>query len=147
VTQLTSIKGTQLQIRIDNGLTGTNQAYAHPCMINAARGVQWTSSGQDENIPDCADPDALAWTTHTKATLSGSISGAGMLDATNVSTFWSWMNSDTAKTVKVDLNGTVGGVWTGSWKLTDFAVTGDRGKRAEVSVTMKSDGAQTYGTS
>lgn len=146
MTQLTSIKGTQLQIRVDNGLTGTNQAYAHPCMINAARGLDLTSNGQDENIPDCADPDALAWTTHTKATLGGQISGAGMLDATNYSTFYSWFITDTGKTVKVDLNGTVGGVVTGSFKLTQLAITGDRGKRVEVNLTMKSDGALSYGT-
>ena len=146
MAQLTSVTGAQLQIRIDNGLTGTNQSYDHACMINATRGLELSSSGQTEAIPDCSLPEAMAWTTETKATVSGTINGTGMLDATNYSSFFAWMNSDTAKTIKVDIHGTVGGVVTGSWKLTQLAISGDRGKRVEVNVTMKSDGALTYGT-
>lgn len=146
MAQPNSFKGQLLTIRIDNGLTGTNQAYAHPCMINAARGFDISSSGQDENIPDCSSPGALSYTAHTKASVSAQITGGGILDATNYASFHSWMVSDDPKTIKVDLNGTNGGVVTGAFKLTDLGITGDLGKRVEVSVTMKSDGAWTYGT-
>lgn len=146
MAQPTTFKGQLLQIRVDNGLAGTNQAYAHPCMINAARGFDITSSGQDENIPDCADPGALSYTTHTKAALSATITGGGILDATNYAAFHAWMITDDPKTIKVDLNGTVGGIATGPFKLTQLGITGNLGERVQVAVTMKSDGAWTYGT-
>lgn len=142
-----TMKGTQLQIRISNGLTGTNLVYSHPCLINAARGVQWSSTGTDEEIPDCADPDALAWNQHTKSGLKITITGAGKINTSDITTFWSWWDSDTAKTIKIDMYGTNGGVITGDYKLTDFNLTGDRGKLAECTLTIQSHGAQTYGTS
>lgn len=140
-------KGTQIQIRIDNGLTGTSQAYSHPCLINMDRGLQLQTSGQDEEIPDCADPDAMAWNLHTKTGITITASGAGKLNTSDVSTFWAWLISDTAKTTKLDIYGTNGGVITIPMKLTDFSITGSRGKTAEASLTIKSHGAGTYGTS
>lgn len=142
----TTFPGVQLQIQIDNGLTGTSQAYVHPCMINAQRGVQWQTTGQDEEVPDCSDPTSMAWNLHTKSGINGTISGAGKLDSSSVATFWSWLIGDIAKTIKVSYGGTAGGVITGSWKLTDFDVTGDRGSVAAATLTMKSHGAQAYTT-
>lgn len=144
MAQVATIKGTQLQIKIDNGLTGTNQAYVHPCLINSTRGITWSTTGTDDEIPDCANPDALAFTAHTKTGISGSVSGAGKLNYTDVASMWAWLNSDTAKTCQIDVYGTAGGTWSGGWKLTDFAITGDRGKVAECTLTIKSDGVQTY---
>lgn len=146
MTAVNTIKGTQLQMQIDNGLTGTSQAYIHPCMINAARGIQMSSSGQDEEIPDCADPDAVAWNLHTKTGRVDTITGAGKLDASSVPTFVAWMNGDIAKTIKVSFGGTNGGVVTGGYKMTDFNVTGDRGSVAAATMTMKSHGVQVYTT-
>lgn len=142
----TTIRGVQLQIQIDNGLTGTSQAYVHPCMINAQRGVQWQTTGQDEEIPDCSDPEGMAWNLHTKAGINGTISGAGKMDASSVTTFWSWLIVDTSKTIKISYGGTNGGVITGGWKLTDFNASGDRGSVAAVTMTMKSHGSQAYTT-
>lgn len=146
MTAVNTIKGTQVQIQIDNGLTGTAQAYVHPCLINAQRGVQWQTSGQDEEIPDCSDPDAIAWNLHTKTGMKGTVSGAGKLDASSCASFWAWLIADTAKTTKISYGGTNGGVVTGGWKLTDFNVTGDRGKVAEATLTLVSHSTQTYTT-
>lgn len=144
---VSTAKGTQIQVRIDNGLTGTNQAYSHPCMINMQRGIQMATSGQDEEIPDCADPDAMAWNLHVKTGIALTVTGAGKFNTTDMSMFWTWLNSDTAKTVKLDMFGTNGGVITIPMKLIEFSITGERGKTAEANLTIKSHGAGTYGTS
>lgn len=135
-----TMKGTQLRIMIESD--DTPGVFVHPCLINTTRGIQWTSTGNDEEIPDCDDPDAMAWTKHTKTGASGTISGAGKLNVDDVEIFWDWFDSDIGKNVKIDVGNT--GVWDGVWKLTDFNITGDRGSVAEATVTMKSHGVQVY---
>jgi len=135
-----TIKGTQLRIMIESD--DTPGTFRHPCLINTTRGIQWTSTGNDEEIPDCDDPDALAWTKHTKTGASGTISGAGKLNVDDIEAFWDWFDGDIAKNVKIDVGDT--GRWDGQWKLTDFQITGDRGSVAEATVTIKSHGVQVY---
>ena len=135
-----TIKGTQLRIMIES--QDTPGTFVHPCLINTQRGIQWTTTGNDEEIPDCDDPDAMAWVQHTKMGISGTISGAGKLDKTAVEDFFDWINSDDARNVKIDVGDA--GVWDGLWKLTDFQITGDRGVVAEATITMKSHGPQVF---
>jgi hypothetical protein len=141
-------KGTQIQIQIDNQLTGTSQAYQHPCMINTTRGIQMQTSGTDEEVPDCANPDLMAWNLHTKTGITLTATGAGMLNKDDIPAFWAWLIADTAKVTKLSLGGdTIGGVITIPMKLIDFSITGDRGKVAACTMTIKSHGGGTYGTS
>jgi len=135
-----TMKGTQLRIMIESEDTPGN--FVHPCLINTQRGIQWTSTGNDEEIPFCDDPDAMAWTQHTKTGASGTITGAGKLNVDDVGDFFNWFNSDDARNVKIDVGST--GRWDGQWKLTEFQITGDRGQVAEATVTLKSHGVQVW---
>lgn len=140
MTAVPTMKGTQLRIMIES--QDTPNVFVHPCLINTQRGIQWTSTGNDEEIPDCDDPDAMAWTQHTKTGASGTITGAGKLDKTAVEDFFDWFNSDDARNVKIDVADV--GAWEGQWKLTDFQITGDRGQVAEATITLKSHGVQVW---
>jgi len=139
-TPVNTMKGTQLRIMIES--QETPGSFVHPCLINTQRGIQWTSTGNDEEIPFCDDPDAMAWTQHTKTGASGTITGAGKLNVDDVGDFFDWFNSDDARNVKIDV-GSIGR-WDGQWKLTDFQITGDRGQVAEANVTLKSHGPQVW---
>ncbi len=139
---INTIKGTQLKILIGDG--GSPEVFAHPCMINLDRAVNWESSGTDEEIPLCEDPDALAWNLHTKMGLKGTISGSGKLNQDDVDTFFDWLNSDDAKNVHITYGDESGSTLiSGQWKLTQFNATGTRGSVATASITMVSHGVQT----
>lgn len=133
-----TIQATQLFIKIGNG--GSPETFHHPCIINTSRGIQFQSNGQDIAIPDCDDPEALAWTDHQKMELSATISGAGLLDTESIDTWDAWFMGNDAKNIQVWLN--TKGHWTGAFKLTDWQVSGSgRGALGEATLTLKSHGA------
>lgn len=135
-----TIKGTQLRVLMGDG--ASPESFVEWCIINTQRGVQWPTTGNDEEIPFCDEPDSLAWTEHTKTGISGVINGAGKLDTASLDNVWPWLNSDDAKNVRVEVGNR--GYWEGAWKLTDFQITGDRGSKAEATITMKSHGEQIW---
>lgn len=134
---LSPIKGTQLYIKIGNG--ADPEVFAHPCLINTKRGIQFQSQANKIIVPDCDNPDDPAWTEVIKDQLSATISGAGTLDMTDVATYDTWYRGSDAKNVQVWL-GTVG-YWQGAFQLTNLQVNGDRNANADVSLTLESDGA------
>lgn len=134
----TTLKGTQLYIKIEND--ASPQVFAHPCLINSERGITFRSTTNDIVVPDCADPDDPAWRELVKDALSAGVTGAGVLDnkLATIQTYDSWHRSDDAKRVQVWL-GTIG-YWEGDFKLTEWSITGNRGDKAQVSLTLESDG-------
>ncbi len=139
MTLLATLRGTQLYIKVGNGMSP--ETFAHPCLINTTRGIQFQSNGQDIPVQDCADPEAISWTEHEKTELSATINGAGQLDnvLATIEFYDAWFRSADSRNVQV-WTGTVG-KWAGAFHLTDWSVTsGGRGTKAEVSLTLKSDG-------
>ena len=53
--------------------------FAHPCLINAKRGIKFTTSTNKVIVPDCDNPDDPAWQTVIKDAISASIDGAGKI--------------------------------------------------------------------
>jgi len=138
---LTPLRGTQLYIKIGNG--ASPEVFAHPCLINAKRGIKFTTSTNKVVIPDCTNPDDPAWTQAIKDAISATIDGAGVLDnvLATIQFYDAWLRDPDPRNVKVYL-GTVGH-WDGAFDLTNFEVTGDRKDNAEVSITLESNGALT----
>lgn len=138
-----AMNGTSLLIQIGDG--ASPEVFAHDCLINTERGIQFQSETNRQTIPDCDNPDDLAWSSLSKDALSATITGAGMLHTASVPDWTDWFNSDDGKNCRVLLNGVAkangGGHWAGSFKLTGWEVTGARNAKAEVSVTLESDGA------
>lgn len=137
MAQAATIKGTQLLIKIGDG--ASPEVFTHPCLINGERGIQFQSDTNQVIIPDCANPDDPAWKQVTKDGFSATISGAGVLDTASIADFDAWFQSDDAKNVRVYVNAV--GYWSGAFKLTEWSITGARGDKAQVSVTLVSDGA------
>ncbi len=117
--------------------------YKHMCSINAERGVTFTAGTNDVDIPDCDDPDMLAWIAREKTNLSMSVNGSGTLNTPDVPFFYAWWKSDASKEclVVLDVPSVDGGViWSPKLHLTEFGVTGNRGEKAMCSIALLSDG-------
>lgn len=139
MAQPTTIAGTSLLIKIGDGASA--EVFAHPCLINADRGIQFGSNANAVVVPDCADPEAPGWNQGTKDGLSATITGAGVLDnvLATIQAYDTWFRSDDTKNVRVYLGAV--GFWQGAFKLTQWSITGARGGKAEVSLTLESEGS------
>jgi predicted secreted protein len=136
MAQAATIKGTQLLIKV--GDAASPEVFTHPCLINGERGIQFQSEANEVIIPDCSSPDDPAWKQVTKDGFSAQISGAGVLDTASIDDFDTWFRADTAKNVRVYVAEV--GYWEGAFKLTEWGITGARGDKAQVSLTLVSDG-------
>lgn len=137
-------RGVKLVLKVGNG--AGPEVFAALCSINAARGIAFSSSTNDFNIPDCSDPEQIAWVVREKDGLSAQITGAGLLNTPDVQEFFDWLTSPDSKNcqVVVDVPSADGGViFQGAFHLTDFDITGDRGAKQECSITLQSDGEVT----
>ncbi len=140
------ISGKSLLIKVSDG-AGT-PAYDHPCLINAARGIVFTAETNQTRIPDCDDPELIAWIKREKTSISGSINGAGVLHTSDTEEYFAWLVSPDTKVVRSELSGVSaangGGYFSGSWHLTNFELTGDIGEYVQSSIGLESDGAITW---
>ncbi len=119
-------KGTQLLIQIGDG--GDPETFAHPCLINAARGFTLTAGTSQVSLPDCDDPELIQWLITNKTSLSGQITGAGTLHVPNVKDYNNMLIDPDPYNVRVNLNIPAldgGGYWEGKFQLTTFGITGD----------------------
>jgi hypothetical protein len=137
-------RGVKLLLKVGDG--GNPEVFAAFCSINAARGISFTAATREFNVPDCTNPDQIAWLAREKESLSVSVTGAGMLNTPDVQSFFDWWTDEDSRNchLVVDVPSADGGViFEGAFHLTEFSVTGDRGAKMEVSLTLASDGAVT----
>jgi len=139
MTAIVPLRGTALYIKVEDDASPAT--FAHPCLINAKRGIKFTSQGNKIIVPDCDNPDDPAWTQVVKDALAAAIDGAGVLDNkfATISFYDAWFRDKTSKRVRVCLS-TVG-YWSGDFHLTGWEITGNRGQNAEANVAMESHGA------
>ncbi len=136
-----TVKGSQLLIKVGDG-AGT-ETFSHPCLINSTRGLVATAATTERAVPDCDDPELLQWLEREKNGLSGSISGAGVLHASNYGDYFAWLQSKDTKNVEVTLNVSAangGGKVAGAFHLTNLEISGDNGDFVTVSLDFLSSG-------
>ena len=142
-TPIDAMNGKSLLVQIGDG--ESPEVFAHDCLINTTRGIQFASETNRETLPNCPDDDDTpGWSVVTVDGLSATINGAGMLHTTSVPDWDAWFRSGESKNVRVLLNNVSsakgGGHWAGPFKLTGWEVGGERTGRATSSVTLESDG-------
>lgn len=140
-----TMNGTKLLVQIGDG--GSPEVFTHDCLINAERGIAFSSDVAEFVVPDCDAPDEPAWKETTKDGLGASVTGGGMLHTASVETWFNWFKDDATKTcrIKIDVTGANGGgYWEGEFHLTEFEITGNRNEKATVSVTLVASGALTW---
>lgn len=120
----------------------TPAAYIAPCGLTT-RGINFTKETNDVNVPDCDDPDAPSWLERGVVSISGTITGEGVLA---VEAFELWRDtflSTDSKPMRmlVDTDSAVtGGHFSGNFHMTTFNLTGEPGEKIGVEVEFISDG-------
>ncbi len=136
-----TLRGTKLLIKVSDG--ASTPAFVHPCLINTSRGIQFTAEMNEVLVPDCADPDLMAWLEREKKSLSATINGAGVLNTPDTENYFNWFKDADPKACRVELSGVTGGAngggyLSGSFHLSQFEITGDRGDKVQASMSFPS---------
>lgn len=134
MAQASTLRFSEFLIQLGNG--ATPEVFESPCGLNS-RGFERTAATQETNVPDCDDPDAPSWLERDIVSLSGQLSGAGVVADEDFDDWNGWFEDGATKNVKITLGARI---WIGPMKLTSLNVTGERGRRVEFNVTMQSDG-------
>lgn len=137
MTQATTLRFSQFLIKLGDG--GSPEVFSAPCGLNS-RGFSRTAASNDTNVPDCDDPDAPAWLDRDIVSLSGSITGSGVVADEDFDVWDAWFQSGLSKNIKVTLGTRT---WTGASILSKLDITGSRGKRTEFTASIDSDGVLT----
>lgn len=142
MAQAKTVKGTKLLIMIGDG--ETPESFVHTCSVSAARSFQLQAQTNDVNVPDCDDPELMAWVESEKISLQATLQGAGVVNSPDIKTLQALVTqSDPVNCrVVVDVAGADGGgYWEGAFLFTDFTISGDRGQKADLNFSAKSSGA------
>lgn len=136
----TTAAGTKLIVLLGN--EATPEVFAAPCGLNTG-GFNAQADTGESVVPDCDDPEAPAWKERTTTALSRDFTGAGVLAKESLPTWNTWFESGLAKNCKIKIDGVGWITWSGAYLLTGFNITGERGGKLQVEVTMASDGEVT----
>lgn len=140
-TPVKTLPGEQLLVQIGDG--AVPEVFAHPCFINADRGIQLSADTTEIIVPDCDDLSLPAFKEILKDGLSMQVTGGGVLNTPDFKTWFNWMISDTAKNCRIRSNVSLalgGGYISGAFKLTAFSLTGQRKNNSTVEATLMSHG-------
>lgn len=137
-------RGVKLLIKVSQG--GSPETFAALCTVNADRGITFNAQTNDANIIDCLNPDALAWLSREKQSLSIDVTGGGMSHKNDVKKLWDWWEGEESKNCQIildddDTDNIV--TFEGLFHLTQFDLTGTRGEKVQSTLTLSSDGEVT----
>lgn len=142
MTAVPRVTGSKLLVQIGDG--ASPETFAHDCLINTQRGIQFTSERNEVIMPDCDNPDDPAWKDVELDGFQATINGAGMLYAASIEDWWNWYVSGAAKNVRFNITAT--GYWEGAFKLPEFnpAAADSNKDTATCTVTLVSTGAVSF---
>lgn len=136
------VRGKNLLIKVSDG--GGTPVFAHPCLINAARGIVFSAETNQVRVPDCDDPELIAWLAREKVSIGATVNGAGVLHSTDTEFYYNWVASSDPIAVRVELSGVTlangGGYFSGLFHCTNYELTGDLGDHVQCSIGLESDG-------
>ena len=122
--------------------------YAAPCGFNT-KSLTLTKDLTDVTLPDCDDPDAVAWIGRDAASLSASVTGEGVLAVESAETWLeAWEDEESVPVrIEIEFPATII-IWTGLMHVATFTTGAEAGGRATANVEMQSDGelVRTSGT-
>jgi hypothetical protein len=137
MTQASTLKFSQFLIKIGDG--GTPEQFAAPCGLNS-RGFTRTAATNDTNVPDCDNPDAPSWLQRDVVSLSGSLTGAGVVADEDYDKWEAWFDSGASKNIQVTLGTRT---WQGAAVLSKIDISGNRGQRVTFTASIDTDGQLT----
>lgn len=128
------------KFRVLLGSGAAPYTYAAPCGFTS-KSLTLTKDLTDVNLPDCDDPDAVAWVGRDAASLSASVSGEGVLASESVETWLNAWEDVNAIPVKIEVEFPAKTItWTGMMHISTFTTGAEQGGRATATVELQSDG-------
>lgn len=137
-------RGVSLLLKIGDG--AQPEVFSAPCSINAERGVNFVGEENTTTIPDCADLEAIQWVVSEITSLRVTASGSGVLNTPDLEDYFDWWKSGESRNCKLimDVPSSAGGIiFSGAFKLPNFELSGNKGEKAQVSLSLASDGEVT----
>lgn len=128
------------KFRILLGNSADPVVYSAPCGFTS-KSLTLTKDLTDVTLPDCDDPDAVAWVGRDASTLSASVSGEGVLASESVETWLdAWENVESVP-VKIEIEFPAKTItWTGLMHVSSLNPSTEQGGRVTMSVELQSDG-------
>lgn len=127
--------------------TSSPGTYLRPCGLNNHT-VTFTKNTTEVTVPDCDDPELPAWIERGVESLDLSASGEGILAAEAVNSWWESFNTTESINARIYIGApddvANGHYWEGKVHVTSFEVTGERGNKAQASISIVSDGEVTF---
>jgi hypothetical protein len=139
-------RSSQFIIRLGDG--GSPETFTAPCGLST-KGITFSKETNEINVPDCDDPEAPAWVERATVSLSATVTGDGILAMNDLDTWIAFNESTASRNAQIDLdvdapNTAMGGMWTGKFLMTSFAVTAEVGSKLAVAIELTSDGQITF---
>ncbi|WP_292052153.1 phage tail tube protein [Brevundimonas sp. UBA5866] len=139
-----STRGVKLVVKVGNG--ASPEVFTKLCTINAERGITFNAQTNDATVPDCDDPDKIAWLAREKQSLSVDVTGGGMNHKSDNKKLWDWWRSEDSRNCQVILDDDDPAnviTYEGAFHLTQFDMTGNVGEKVNSTMTLSSDGEVT----
>lgn len=138
MAQATTIKGGKVRILLGSGSGPV--VYEAPCGFTQ-RSITLSKALEEIDIPDCDDPDKIAWLGRDATSLSMSVSGEGVLASESVEAWLDAFESVDSVPVKVEMEFPAKTItWTGNMHVESLESGAPRTGRATLNVSMQSDG-------
>lgn len=135
-----TLRSGKLQIRIKDPASPTD--WIAPCGL-VDRSFDLSSSVNEDDVPDCDNPDAPNWVARTIASLSGQASGEGVWSGASYAIWRGKFLSGAAFDARIDFDASGangGGYWEGKFVLTALGTAGQNKRLVRTSLTLQSDG-------
>lgn len=114
--------------------------YAAPCGFTTKSFIL-TKNLQEINIPDCDDPDQVAWVGRDAQSLTAQITGEGVAAAESVPTWNDAFQSESSIPARVEIEFSTGMlVYEGYFQVESLTFGAEQGGRVTLNVSMQSDG-------
>lgn len=129
----TVIPGTSLLILVGDG--ADPEVFTAPCGLTSNT-FSLTAATGSTVIPFCDDPEAAAWDSKTVTSLSAQVTGSGVMAVESFDVWNNWFLDGAAKNAQVKLDNAALGHYEGPWCLSSFKLTGTRGQKVTVDITL-----------
>jgi len=136
MTAATTLKYSEFKILLGDG--ASPEAFTPICGLTS-KGFNHTSDTSSTNVPDCTDEDLPSFAEKDVVSISKQISGSGVATRQSLGKLQAWADSAERKNVKVSFaDADVGDpeVYTGPAILSSLNVTGNKGERVNIDMTI-----------
>lgn len=125
------------------------EVFTAPCGFTQ-KSLTINAQSSSTNVPDCDDPEAVAWEEKAVSVLSAQVQGSGVMAMASLATWRDWALSGQHQKVRVefaDTGANGGGYYEGFAILTTLGhatTLGSDGNKVQLQVTLDSDGEWTW---